>query len=78
MDLKIGVINTTREIELELDDDHDLIESETAKLEQALANGARMIWFTDKKGRRVGVVADKLAYVQFEGEPSSRMVGFSG
>ena len=78
MNLKIGVIHSTREIELELDDDRDQIEGESRKLEQALADGARMIWFSDRRGRRVGVVAEKLAYVEFEGEPGQKVVGFTG
>ena len=78
MNLKIGVIHSTREIELELDDDQDQIEGETRKLEEALAGGSRLIWFTDRRGKRVGVVAEKLAYVEFEGAPGQKVVGFTG
>ena len=74
MDLKIGVIHSAREIEMEIEEDASSV---AQMAEQALAAGARMIWFTDKKGRRVGVVAEKLSYLEFIGDDSPRTVGFS-
>jgi hypothetical protein len=74
MELKIGVIHTGREIELELGEDGPDV---VAQAEKALQDGARLLWFTDTKGKRVGVVADKLAYLQLEGAEAQRVVGFS-
>ena len=72
MELKIGVIHTAREIELEIDPDAGVAE----ETEKALGEGSTLIWFADRKGRRVAVVADKLAYLEFGPEDSPRVVGF--
>jgi uncharacterized protein DUF3107 len=72
MELKIGIIHASREIELEVDDS-----AQTAQMaEKALEEGTRFIWFVDKKGRRIGVVSDKLSYLEFSGDDQERVVGF--
>lgn len=73
MDLKIGIIHSLRDIELELEDTSDVAE----QTEKALTSGAPIIWFTDTTGRRVGVVVDKLSYIEISGQDVSRTVGFS-
>ena len=75
MDVKIGLIHTARELELDMEDDGTAIDQQ---VEKALAGSELMIWLTDKKGRRVGVVADKLAYVEVEQVDAPKVVGFSG
>ena len=35
-----------------------------------------MLWLTDTKGRRVGVPADKIAYVEIAADAGGRKVGF--
>lgn len=77
MELKIGVIHSKRELELEVGDDEDAVRAEIDKVESALSNGVRVIWFTDTKGRHVGVVADKLAYLEFESGTGPKVVGFA-
>jgi hypothetical protein len=34
------------------------------------------LWLTDKKGRRVGVPVDKIAYVEIVTDAGGRKVGF--
>ena len=36
-----------------------------------------MLWLTDRRGRRVGVPADKLAYVDIGAVAGERRVGFA-
>ena len=76
MDVRIGVTYTPKEIEVEVSDDTDrdqLIKT----IEDAVSSDGRMLWLTDRKGRRVGVPSAKLAYVEIGAEAGERRVGFS-
>ncbi|MDQ2826932.1 MAG: DUF3107 domain-containing protein [Actinomycetota bacterium] len=75
MEIRIGVTQTPKEIELELSDDvagDDLMKEITA----SVGKEGAMLWLTDKKGRRVGVPTGKLAYVEIGAPRSDRRVGF--
>ena len=75
MDVRIGVTYTPKEIELELDDaDGDRLVKD---VEAAMAkkDGA-VLWITDRKGRRVGVPAEKIAYVEIGASAEGHKVGF--
>jgi hypothetical protein len=37
-----------------------------------------MLWLTDRRGRQVGVPADKVAYVDLGPATSDRRIGFAG
>jgi hypothetical protein len=73
VDVRIGVMHTPKEIDMELDDvDRDsLIKS----IEDALASGT-VLWLTDRKGRRVGVPTERVAYVEIGAPDDHRRVGF--
>ncbi len=74
MVVRIGVTYTPKEIEVDLRDDADA--DELVKLvEEALGDEARMLWLTDRRGRRVGVPSNKVAYVEIGGH-EDRRVGF--
>jgi hypothetical protein len=73
MDVKIGVVYTTKELLVELDGGADEVRS---TIDTALANAEPLVWLTDSKGRRVGVPTDKIAYVEIGSEDESRKVGF--
>ena len=47
-----------------------------AAVEDALKGGAPVIWLTDKKGRRVGIPSDKVAYIEVAEEDAAKRVGF--
>ncbi len=75
MEVKIGVTYSPRELSVELDEGKadDIV----AAVEAALADGAPILWLTDKKGRRVGVPSDKVAYVEIAEEDTTKgRVGF--
>jgi hypothetical protein len=72
MDVKIGVVYTAKELIVDVDGEADEVRS---TVESALAGGDAVLWLVDRRGRRVGVPADKLAYVEFGGE-ETRRVGF--
>ena len=76
MDVRIGVTYTAKELEVELPDGADA-DSVKADVEAAITGGG-VLWLTDKKGRQVGVPAEKLAYVDLGSPADSRRIGFAG
>jgi hypothetical protein len=75
MDVRIGVIYTPKEIEVELAD--DAADQVVKDVEKALSGGSGVLWLTDRRGRRVGVPADKVAYIELGSPAEERRVGFS-
>jgi hypothetical protein len=73
MELRIGIIHTGKELSVELDGSADDV---ARSIESALNDGARVVWFTDTKGRRVGATTDKIAYVEIDEDGSRQRVGF--
>ena len=73
MEVKIGVIYSAKELSIELDGKADEV---VATMEDALKGGAPVIWLTDKKGRRIGVPADKVAYIEVAEEDAAHRIGF--
>lgn len=74
MDLRIGIIQAPRELDVELPDG----ESQDAvheRIEKALADPDGVLWLTDKRGRRVGVPVSRIGYVEI-GADDARRVGF--
>ena len=75
MDIHIGVTHAPREIEVELSDDADA-DAVVKQVEEALASEGGMLWLTDRKGRRVGIPAGRVAYVEIGSPSDERRVGF--
>ncbi len=73
MEVRIGVIHTAKELTFETDAEPDAIIS---TLEDAIKNGAALVWLEDGKGRKVGVPADKVGYVELIVDDGTRKVGF--
>jgi hypothetical protein len=73
MEVRIGVVYTARELTVETDETADKVSD---AIERALANGDKLLWLTDSKGRRVGVPTDKIAYVEVAADAGGRKVGF--
>ena len=76
MDVRIGMTQTPKELEVHLPDDADPAEVK-AQVEAALAGGTTL-WLTDRKGRQVAVSAAKLAYVEIGSPEDERRIGFGG
>jgi hypothetical protein len=74
VDVRIGVTHTPKEIEVELADgtDPDTLQQQ---IEQALS-GQSVLWLTDRRGRRVGIPAATVAYVELNTSTEDRRVGF--
>jgi len=76
VEVRIGVTYTPKEIEVDLADDTDR-DQLIAAIEDVVSNDGRVLWLTDRKGRRVGIPSAKLAYVEIGAEAGERRVGFS-
>jgi len=76
VDVRIGVSQTAKELEIELPEGADA-DAVKADLDAALA-GESTFWLTDRKGRQVGVPADKIAYVEIGSPDDARRIGFVG
>ena len=75
MEVRIGITQVPREIEIELADDADA-DRVAKQVEEALTAEGSILWLTDRKGRRVGVPAAKVAYVELGSPTEERRVGF--
>ncbi len=76
MEIRIGVTQTPKELEVDMGDqvNGDALVDD---IKSAMSGDRSMLWFTDRKGRRVGVPTEKLAYVEIGATGSDRRVGFS-
>ena len=74
MDVRIGVIQSPREITLEVADETDRAALK-GRIEAALAGTVETLWLTDKKGRDIGVAASKIAYVELGTADGERQIG---
>lgn len=74
MDVRIGIVQTPKELEVELGEDVDR-ERLLSEIEEALGGDA-VLWLTDRRGRRVGVPVAKVAYVEVGAPTPDRRVGF--
>ena len=75
MDVRIGIIHTPKELEVELTDESER-DKVMADIEKLLKAGDGVLWLTDRKGRKVGVPVAKVAYVEVGAPTSERRVGF--
>jgi len=76
VDVRIGIFQTPKELEVELAEDTDR-DKVLADIEEAL-HGAEdgVLWLTDRRGRRVAVPVAKVAYVEVGAPSHERRVGF--
>jgi hypothetical protein len=72
MKVRIGITETSKVVELEADDE----KSFKKELEKAVAAGG-IAWFTDTKGRTVGIPAANVAFVEMEATEDGPAVGFA-
>jgi hypothetical protein len=75
VDVRIGVIHTAKEIDIELPSDADR-DAIRAAIDAALTSGESTLWLTDRHGREVAVPAAKIAYVELGSPDSERRIGF--
>ncbi len=74
MDVRIGIVQTAKELEVELSEETDR-DTLLRQVEEALSGDA-VLWLTDRRGRRVGVPVARVAYVEVGAPSPDRRVGF--
>ena len=74
MEVRIGVTQTPREIEIDLPDGNR--DQVVKDIEKALADDDGLLWLTDRRGRTVGIPSAKVAYIEIS-PTEDRRVGFS-
>ena len=73
MEVKIGVVYSPRELTIEVEGSSEELMD---KVQSALKDSNSMLWLVDRKGRRMGVPVDKIAYVEIGEEDAMKRVGF--
>ncbi|HEY6318148.1 MAG TPA: DUF3107 domain-containing protein [Acidimicrobiia bacterium] len=73
MDVRIGVLHCPKELTLEVETDGASLEK---LVTDALHTEGGVLWLTDEHGRRVGVPAERLAYVELDDDAAKKRVGF--
>jgi hypothetical protein len=76
VDVRIGVTQSPKEIDIEMPDDADAVKVR-AEVDKALKDGATL-WLTDRKGRQFGIPAEKIAYFEIGTPDDGRRIGFGG
>ena len=70
---RVGVVQTLKELAIELKGTADEIGS---TIDKALADGTAIVWVTDTKGRRIGIPAERIAYIELDEDADNKRVGF--
>jgi hypothetical protein len=74
VDVRIGVKNSPKELEVVLADDTDG-DAVREHIDTAFSDGGTL-WLTDRRGRQYGVPVDKVAYVEIGSSETGRHIGF--
>ena len=77
MDVRIGVTQSPKEIEVELSGDADAAKVK-ADIEKSMGQEDGVLWLTDKRGRQVGIPVGKVAYIEIGSPGEDRRIGFAG
>ncbi|MGI9621772.1 MAG: DUF3107 domain-containing protein [Acidimicrobiales bacterium] len=75
MIVRIGVAESTKELDIDMADDTDVGELKQA-IEDAVTEGSGVLWLTDRHGRQVGVPALRVAYVDLGESGGGPKIGF--
>jgi ethanolamine ammonia-lyase small subunit len=76
VDVRIGVTNSPKELEVILEDGTDG-EAVRQHIDKVLAEGGTL-WLTDRKGRQYGIPVEKVSFVEIGSSDASRRIGFGG
>jgi hypothetical protein len=74
VDVRIGLTQTPKELEVNLEEGTDPA-AIRQQVDAAIGEGTTL-WFTDRRGRQIGVPAAKLAYVEIGSPADERRIGF--
>jgi Protein of unknown function (DUF3107) len=77
VDVRIGVTQAPRELNIELPDETDRDDLK-ARVDAALAGATDVLWIVDKRGKDVGIPSTKIAYIELGSSDGDRRIGFGG
>jgi hypothetical protein len=75
VDVRIGVLHTMKEIEVELASDVDPAQVR-ADIEHALADDDRVLWLQDRHGKQVCVPSSRIAWIELSSAEAKSRIGF--
>jgi len=75
VEIRIGVVHTAKEIDVDLGADADPSEV-TSKVDKVLTGDEPVLWLTDRNGRQVGVPANRIAYIDIGSPETKSRIGF--
>ncbi len=75
MNVRIGVLHTPKELEIEMDPETDFDELRD-DIDAVLAAGEGVLWLTDKRERQVGVPVERIGWVDLTPRASTGRIGF--
>ncbi len=75
VDVRIGVIQSAKEIEVELPADADR-EAVKQQVADALASDDATLWLTDRRGREICIPSARIAWVEVGSPSDDRPIGF--
>ncbi len=75
MDVRIGLAQSNQIVEIDLEDTIDRTALK-AEIDAAVAAGQATVWFTDRKGKEVGVATDRIAFIEIGTPEADRRIGF--
>lgn len=75
MDLRIGLVDSVRDLEVELPDDTD-VETLRKQVDELLNRADGILWVTDRKGNQVAVSMPKVTFVVIGSSESKGRIGF--
>jgi hypothetical protein len=75
VDVRIGIVQSVKEIEVELGDDADR-DGVISEIESMLGKTDGVVSLTDRRGRRVVIPVSRVAYIEVGAPASERRVGF--
>jgi hypothetical protein len=75
VDIRIGVVNTVKELEVEMaaDTDRDALHT---KIDDVLADDDKVLWLEDRHGAQHAIPSAKVAYIQVGRPDGERRIGF--
>jgi hypothetical protein len=75
VDVRIGLVYSPRELELELPDDTD-VEALRTEVDRILGSDGGVLWLTDRKGAGYAVAGSKVTFVQIGQGGDKGRIGF--
>lgn len=73
MKVRIGIAETNKVVEFDVDDPAAFEES----VEATYSGESSLLWFEDSRKRRVGIPRERLGFVEIETDADNRSVGFA-